>query len=59
MSFALGFLGDIDESINWLERAYDEHDAYLCILQYYPFIPVRLRQDRRFNSFIGKMSFPE
>src|SRR5258705_10702172 len=29
MSFAYGFLGDIDEAINWLERAYEEHDAYL------------------------------
>ena len=59
MSFAAGFLGDIDEAINWLESAFDEHDAYLCILQYYPWVPVRLRQDRRFNSFISKMNFPE
>jgi tetratricopeptide (TPR) repeat protein len=36
MSFAYGFLGDNDKAIDWLERAYEEHDAYLCILQYYP-----------------------
>jgi TolB-like protein/Tfp pilus assembly protein PilF len=59
MSFAYGLLGDIDEAINWLERAYKEHDAYLCILQYYPWVPVRLRQDGRFKSFIGKMNFPQ
>ena len=59
MSFASGFLGDIDESINWLEKAYEEHDAYLCILQYYPWVPARLRQDRRFNALISKMNFPE
>jgi tetratricopeptide (TPR) repeat protein len=59
MSFAYGFLGDIDEAFNWLERAYEEHDAYLCILQYYPFLPVRLRQDSRFKSFTSKMNFPE
>ena len=59
MSFAAGFLGDIAEAIKWLEKAYDEHDAYLCILKYYPFMPIKLRQDSRFQSFISKMNFPE
>ena len=59
MSFAYGFIGDIDESIKWLEKAYDEHDAYLCILKYYSFLPSKLRQDSRFNSFISKMNFPK
>jgi tetratricopeptide (TPR) repeat protein len=58
MSFAYGFLGDIDLAINWLEKAYEAHDAYLCILQYYPFAPDALRQDSRFKSFIRKMNFP-
>ena len=59
MSFAYGFLGDIDEAFNWLEKAYEEHDAYLCIIQYYPFMPASLRQDSRFKSFISKFNFPE
>ena len=59
MSFASGFLGDIDEAINWLEKAYEEQDAYLCILRYYPWVPERLRQDNRFQSFLSKMNFPE
>jgi len=59
MSFASGFLGNIDEAIVWLEKAYDEHDAYLCIIKYYPWVPVKLRQDSRFNSFLSKMNFPE
>ena len=59
MSFASGFLGDIDDAIDWLEKAYEEHDAYLCILRYYPWVPARLRQDSRFQSFISKMNFPE
>ncbi len=58
MSFAAGFLGDIDEAIEWLEKAYDEHDAYLCIIKYYPWVPIKLRQDSRFNSFISKINFP-
>jgi len=59
MSFAAGFLEDIDEAISWLEKAYQEHDAYLCILKYYPFMPAMLRQDNRFQSIISKMNFPE
>ena len=58
MSFACGFLGEIDEAFRWLEKAYDEHDAYLCILKYYPFLPDRLRNDNRFNSFLAKVNFP-
>ena len=58
MSFASGFLGQIDEAIHWLERAYEEHDAYLCILKYYPWVPAGLRQDSRFQSFLVKMNFP-
>jgi adenylate cyclase len=58
MGFASGFLGDIDEAMNWLEKAYNEHDAYLCIIKFYPFVPVKLRQDSRFQSFISKMNFP-
>lgn len=58
MSFAEGFLGNIDEALQWLERSFDEHDAYLCILKYYPFVPVKLRQDTRFNYFVARMNFP-
>ena len=58
MSFASGFLGNLDEAIHWLEKAYEEHDAYLCILKYYPWVPTRLRQDNRFQHIISKMNFP-
>ena len=59
MSFAEGFLGNVDEAMDWLEKAYDQQDAYLCILKYYPFVPIKLRQDNRFQSFLDKMNFPE
>lgn len=59
MSYAEGFMGDIDEAMKWLEKAYVEHDAYLYLMRYYPFVPAKLRQDGRFNSFISKMNFPE
>lgn len=59
MSFASGFLGNIDEAIDWLEKAYEERDAYLCILNHYPWVPERLRQDNRFQDFLNKMDFPE
>jgi len=59
MSFAEGFLGNIDEALKWLEKSFDDHDAYLCIIKYYPFVPVKLRQNSRFDYFISKMNFPE
>ncbi|HET9825193.1 MAG TPA: hypothetical protein VFP87_07665, partial [Chitinophagaceae bacterium] len=59
MSFAAGFLGDFDEAMSWLETAYEEHDAYLCILKYYPFMPGKLRQVSRFKTLMSKMNFPE
>ncbi|HET6767824.1 MAG TPA: adenylate/guanylate cyclase domain-containing protein [Chitinophagaceae bacterium] len=59
MSFAAGFLGNIDEAMNWLDKAYDQRDPYLCILKYYPFVPIRLRQDNRFQSLLEKMNFPK
>lgn len=59
MSFAAGFLGNVDEAMSWLEKAYDQQDAYLCILKYYPFVPMKLRKDDRFQSFLDKMNFPK
>lgn len=59
MSYAVGFLGDIDDAMRWLEKAYHEHDAYLYLINYYPFVPPKLRQDSRFQSFITKMNFPK
>ena len=59
MSFAYGFLGDIDASIAWLDRAFEERDAYLCILKYYPWVPETVRQDERFKALLRKMDFPQ
>ena len=59
MSYALGFMGEIDNAMIYLEKAYEEHDAYIYLLNHYPFVPEKLRQDERFQSFINKMAFPE
>ena len=59
MSFAMAHPGDIDEAMKWLEKAYGEHDAYLYIINHYPWVPVKLRQDSRFKTFLHKMNFPE
>ena len=59
MSFALAYLGDIDQAFKSLEKAYDEHDAYLYIMKYYPWVPDKLREDSRFQTFLRKMNFPE
>jgi TolB-like protein/class 3 adenylate cyclase/Tfp pilus assembly protein PilF len=59
MSYAFGFMGEIDNAMIYLEKAYEEHDAYLYLLNHYPFVPKKLRQDERFQSFLNKMAFPK
>lgn len=59
MGYAMAYLGDIEEAMKWLEKAYNEHDAYLYLIKHYPFVPEKLRKDSSFQSFLRKMNFPE
>jgi hypothetical protein len=52
------FRGQSDEAMHWLERAYDQKDAYLCYLK--PELSQKsLAADRRFKAFLQKMNLPE
>jgi hypothetical protein len=49
-------LGDNDNAINWLEKAYEEHSPRLIFLNSSPiYDPLRL--DPRFNELVKKMNF--
>jgi TolB-like protein/DNA-binding winged helix-turn-helix (wHTH) protein/Tfp pilus assembly protein PilF len=51
-------LGDRQEALNWLEKAYAEHAANLDLLKVNPaFDP--LRADPRFQQLLRRMNFPQ
>jgi len=59
MDFALFFaaVGDLDSTFDWLERAYQEHDAELLWLSVDP-IYDKVRQDPRFPELLSRIGRP-
>jgi TolB-like protein len=50
-------LGQKDQAITWLERAYEEHDQYMVYIASYPgFDP--LHSEPRFQALLRRMNFP-
>jgi serine/threonine-protein kinase len=47
-------LGENDRAIQWLERAYEDHDMWLRYIGVVP-IPEAFRSDPRFKAFLEKM----
>jgi tetratricopeptide (TPR) repeat protein len=58
-SFALVHvgLGEPQEAIDWLEKAYQGRDWYLCVLKTEPILDP-LRPDRRFQDLLRRVNFP-
>ena len=57
---AYGYIGvgDVDRSIEWLERAYEARHQHVTVLERLPsFDP--LRDDPRFQDIVRRMNFPE
>ena len=51
-------LGEIDEAFEWLERAYQDRNAWMVFLQVVPWLDP-LRSDPRFQDLLRRMNFPE
>ena len=51
-------LGDNDNAINWLEKAFEEHSSLLLLLNIDP-IYDPLRSDPRFQDMVDRMNFPD
>jgi len=51
-------LGQRDQAITWLERAYEEHDEWMVFANSYPGLD-RLRSEPRFQALMRRMNFPE
>ena len=47
----------IDQALQWLEKAYEQRDAGLTLLRVEPFLDP-IRSDPRFQDLVRRMSFP-
>ena len=57
--FAEAYMGvSEDEAMNWLERAYEEHDQWMVYINSYPGYDA-LRSDPRFQALVRRMNFPQ
>src|SRR5271169_3555017 len=50
-------LGQRDQAITWLERAYEEHDQWMVFVNSYPELDP-LRSEPRFQALLRRMHFP-
>jgi serine/threonine-protein kinase len=51
-------LGEKDQALTWLERAYEEHDQGMVDINAYPGLDA-LRSDPRFQALVRRMNFPQ
>jgi len=51
-------LGQNDNAITWLERAYEAHDQWMVFANSYPGLD-RLRSEPRFQALMRRMNFPQ
>ena len=47
--------GELDKSFQWFERAYEEHDSFICWFNEVPIEGVRIPDDARFKAVISKI----
>ena len=51
-------LGQSDQAVTWLERAYEDHDQWMVFANSYPGLD-RLRSEPRFQALMRRMNFPQ
>jgi len=51
-------LGEKDEAMTWLERAYEEHDQWMVYIKAYPGWDALLSEPR-FQALVRRMNFPQ
>ena len=58
--FAVAYvgLGQKDQAVTWLERAYEEHDRWTVYIASYPGLD-RLHSELRFQALLRRMNFPQ
>ncbi len=58
IAFHSALIGETDEAMTWLERAYEERDPLLLIAKTDPRMDP-LRSDPRFQDLLRRIGFPE
>ena len=58
IAVAYTWLGEVDQAIAWLERAYEAREAVLYSLKANP-LADPLRSDPRFQDLLRRIGFPE
>jgi TolB-like protein/DNA-binding winged helix-turn-helix (wHTH) protein len=51
-------LGERDQALSWLERAYEDHDPWMVYIASYPGLDP-LRSEPRFQALLRRMNFPQ
>ncbi len=54
----LAAIGETEEAMTWLERAYEERDPLLLLAKTDPLLDP-LRSDPRFDDLLRRIGFPE
>ncbi len=58
IAFQSAIIGDTEEAMTWLERAYEERDPFLLVAKTDP-LTDPLRSDPRFQDLLRRIGFPE
>ena len=59
MAVSSAYLGDLNESISYLQQAYEDRDPMIILLKYAHWVPGILRTDPQFNAILNNVGFPE
>jgi adenylate cyclase len=53
------YLGNIDEALQYLEKAYHDRDPIILTLKYESWVPAILKENPRFKQLLTRIGFPE
>ena len=56
-AISAAYLNEVDEAFDYLEKAYAERDPVLLVLKHARWVPMNLREDSRFQSFLSRIGF--
>ena len=59
MAVSAAYPGNMDKSISYLKTAFEDRDPMIILLKHAHWVPVRLRNDDRFNIIMDQIGFPK